>query len=129
MKRYYIILALLTVLLTALAWWVQLSTLNSQLSTIILALPLYFAVITGVQHYAVVNSMKKDPRTFIKNFLVLTVGTLFLHMVILSLWAFTHIPTAKPFIIAFGIGFVVYLVYETLMLVLLVRSQKNNHKE
>jgi len=124
MKRYYIILAVLTLLLAAVAWWVQLSTLNFQLSTIIIALPFYFAVVTGLQHYVVANSLKKDPRTFIKNFLGLTVGTLFLHLVVLSLWAFTHIPTAKPFIIAFGIGFVVYLAFETLMLVLLVRSHK-----
>jgi len=123
MKRYYIILAVLTLLLAAVAWWVQFSILNSQFS-IFLALPFYFAVVTGLQHYVVANSLKKDPRTFIKNFLGLTVGTLFLHLVVLSLWAFTHIPTAKPFIIAFGIGFVIYLAFETLMLVLLVRSHK-----
>ena len=120
MKRYYIILAVLTVVLAAVAWW-----LGSGLGqTVITVLPLYFAIVTGMQHYVVANSLKKDPRTFIKNFLGLTVGTLFLHLVVLSLWAFTHIPTAKPFIIAFGIGFVVYLVYETLMLVLLVRCHK-----
>lgn len=125
MRRYYILLGVLTVLLTAVAWWLtsQLSILTSQFS-ILLALPLYFGVVTAIQHYVVANSLKKDPRTFIKNFLGLTVGTLFLHLVVLSLWAFTHIPTAKPFIIAFGIGFLVYLVFETLMLVLLVRSNR-----
>ena len=123
MRRYYLILVVLTLLLTAVVWWVQFSILNCQLS-ILPVLPLYFAVVTGIQHYVVSNSLKKDPRTFIKNFLGLTVGTLFLRLVVLSLWAFTHIPTAKPFIIVFGIGFVLYLVFETLMLVLLVRSHK-----
>lgn len=117
MKRYYIILAVITLFLTFLAWWIK-------LSTVIIGLPVYFAVITGLQHYVVTKSLEKAPRTFIKNFLGLTVGTLFLHLVVLSLWAFTHIPTAKPFIIAFGIGFVVYLIYETLMLVLHVRRYK-----
>ena len=117
MKRYYIILAVITIFLTFLAWWIK-------LSTVIIGLPVYFAVITGLQHYVVTKSLEKAPRTFIKNFLGLTVGTLFLHLVVLSLWAFTHISTAKPFIIAFGIGFVVYLIYETLMLVLHVRRYK-----
>ena len=125
MRRYYLILVVLTLLLTAVVWWVNMRVpaLGSQHS-ILYVLPLYFAVVTGIQHYVVANSLKKDPRTFIKNFLGLTVGTLFLHLVVLSLWAFTHIPTAKPFIIAFGIGFVVYLFFETLMLVLLVRKHK-----
>jgi len=120
MKRYYIILAILTAVLAAVAWWVGRGIGQAFFAV----LPLYFAIVTGVQHYVVANSLKKDPRTFIKNFLGLTVGTLFLHLVVLSLWAFTHIPTAKPFILAFGIGFVVYLAFETLMLVLLVRSNK-----
>ena len=125
MRRYYLILVVLTLLLTAVVWWVSMRgpALGSQHSLLYI-LPLYFAVVTGIQHYVVSNSLKKDPRTFIKNFLGLTVGTLFLHLVVLSLWAFTHIPTAKPFIIVFGIGFVLYLVFETLMLVLLVRSHK-----
>lgn len=125
MRRYYLILLVLTLLLTAVAWWANthLSTLDSQFP-ILYALPLYFAVVTGLQHYVVANSLKKDPRTFIKNFLGLTVGTLFLHLVVLSLWAFTHILTAKPFIFAFGIGFLLYLVFETLMLILLVRNNR-----
>ena len=119
MRRYYIILAALTLLLTAVAWF-----FGHVGQRIFIVLPIYFAVIAGIQHFVVANSLKKDPRTFIKNFLGLTVGTLFLHLVVLSVWAFTHIPTAKPFIIAFGIGFVVYLVFETLMLVLLVKNYK-----
>lgn len=120
MKRYYLILIVLTAVLAVVAWGVG----KSLGQAIFIALPFYFGIVTGVQHYVVANSLKKDPRTFIKNFLGLTVGTLFLHLVVLSLWAFTHIPTAKPFIIAFGVGFLVYLVFETLMLVLLVRSNK-----
>lgn len=120
MRRFYLILLILTAALTVAAWF----GFRAYAMPVMMAIPLYFAVVTGVQYYIVATSLKKDPRTFIKNFLGLTVGTLFLHLVVLTLWAFTHIPTAKPFIIAFGIAFVVYLVYVTLMLVVLVRSQK-----
>lgn len=120
MRRFYLFLVILTLLLTVAAWF----GFRACAMPILMALPLYFAVVSGVQYYTVANSLQKDPRTFIKNFLGLTVGTLFLHLVVLSLWSFTHIPTAKPFIIAFGIGFTVYLLYITLMLVLLVRKYK-----
>jgi threonine/homoserine/homoserine lactone efflux protein len=88
-------------------------------------LPLYFAVVTGLQHYVVVKSLYKDPRSFVKNFLGVTVGSLFLHLVILCLWAFTHMTTARTFIIAFCICYIVYLAFETIQLVLLVRRKRN----
>ena len=75
MKKYYVSLILLTIVLIVAAfctlWFAQ-----GVFQTIMPFIPLYFAVITGLQHYAVVKSFYKDPRTFVKNFLGLTVGTL-----------------------------------------------------
>ena len=123
MKRYYLILAILTVVLTVVGWWIQYACLDSRYP-IFLAIPVYFGIVTGLQHFTATTSLRKSPRIFIKNFLGTIVGSLLIHLIILSLWAFTHIPTAKPFIIAFGIAFVIYLIYETLMLVLLVKGKK-----
>ncbi len=124
MKKYYVSLILLTIVLIVAAfctlWFAQ-----GVFQTIMPFIPLYFAVITGLQHYAVVKSFYKDPRTFVKNFLGLTVGTLFLHLVLLCLWAFTHIPTARTFILAFCICYIVYLAFETIQLVLLVKRKRN----
>lgn len=124
MKRYYVALIGITVLLV-LAAFCTLWFADSLFQTIFPLLPLYFGVITGVQHYVVVKSLYKDPRTFVKNFLGLTVGSLFLHLVILCLWAFTHMPTARNFILAFCICYIVYLAFETIQLVLLVRKKRN----
>ncbi|MBQ6069332.1 MAG: hypothetical protein IJK84_07515 [Bacteroidales bacterium] len=124
MKRYYVALIGITVLLV-LAAFCTLWFADSLFQTIFPLLPLYFGVITGVQHYVVVKSLYKDPRTFVKNFLGLTVGSLFLHLAILCLWAFTHMPTARNFILAFCICYIVYLAFETIQLVLLVRKKRN----
>ena len=123
MKKYYILLLSLTALLVLAAFAVLWT--NAPLFQMVMPfLPLYFALVTGLQHYAVVTSMHKDPRTFVKNFLGLTVGSLFLHLVVLSVWAFTHIHQAHAFIVAFCICYILYLVFETVALVLLVKSKR-----
>ena len=124
MKRYYVSLIIVTLILV-LAAFCTLWFAESLFQVVFSLLPLYFAVITGLQHYVVVKSLYKDPRTFVKNFLGLTVGSLFLHLVTLCLWAFTHVTTAKNFIIAFCICYIVYLAFETTQLVLLVRRKRN----
>lgn len=123
MKRYYIALIILTAVLV-LASFCTLWFCPDNFLTVLPFLPLYFAVITGLMHYAINQSFYKDPRTFVKNFLGLTVGSLFIHLVVLFIWAFTHTATAKTFILAFGICYVAYLVFETLALVLLVKSKQ-----
>lgn len=123
MKKYYISLILITIVMV-LAAFCTLWFANGIFQTIMPLIPLYFAIITGIQHYAVVKSFYKDPRTFVKNFLGLTVGSLFLHLFILCTWSLTHIPQARTFIIAFCICYVVYLAFETIALVLLVKNQR-----
>ena len=123
MKKYYISLILITIVMV-LAAFCTLWFANGIFQTIMPLIPLYFAIITGIQHYAVVKSFYKDPRTFVKNFLGLTVGSLFLHLVILCTWSLSHIPQARTFIIAFCICYVVYLAFETIALVLLVKNQR-----
>lgn len=124
MKRYYIALIILTAVLI-LASFCTLWFGQDIFLTVLPFLPLYFAVITGLQHYAINKSFYKDPRTFVKNFMGLTVGSLFLHLVLLCIWAFTHIPTAKAFILCFAICYVVYLAFETIALALLIRNKRN----
>ena len=101
---------------------------GSLFQTIMPFIPLYFAVITGLQHYAVVKSFYKDPRTFVKNFLGLTVGTLFLHLVVICTWSLTHIPEARTFILAFCICYIAYLTFETIALILLIKQQRKQQK-
>ena len=124
MKQYYVTLIIITILLV-LAAFCTLWFADGIFQTILPFLPLYFAVVTGLQHHVVVKSLYKDPRTFVKNFLGLTVGSLFLHLVLLCIWAFTHIPSARTFILAFCICYIVYLAFETVQLVLLVRSKRS----
>lgn len=91
---------------------------------------LYFAIVTGVMLYLITKSILKDPRTFIKMFMGLTVGALFLHLVVLTAHLFTHLSEAKIYTIWFCIHFAVYLTFLTLELVLFIkRYQKEQQKD
>lgn len=125
MKRYAFALLLLTLVLVAAAFctlW-----FGSMFQPAMAVLPVYFAVVTALMHYSTVKSFYKDPRTFVKNFLGLTVGSLFLHLAVVSIWSFTHVATAKAFIIAFAIGYIAYLTFETIALVMLIKRKRDEN--
>ena len=127
MKRYYTALAIVTLVLVAAAFSVLLfSRPNFYLIMPILAV--YFAIVTGIQHFVIVKSMKKSPREFVQYFLGATVVTLFIHLVVLASYLFTHTNQAKVFTISFCIGFATMLIFETVALILFVRRQKKEEK-
>ena len=128
MKRYYIALVVVALVL-ALASFVVMWTAPERFLTAMPLLALYFAAVTGVQHWLVVKSMYQSPRRFVQFFLATTVGTLFLHLVVFAAYLFTHTQQAKLFAIAFCIGFAVMLVFETVSLVLLINREKKNRKK
>ena len=128
MRRYTAYLIALTAVLTIAAcatMWVA----PERFSIALPLLALYFGIITGLQHYAVVQSMYKSPRTFIKVFLGLTVGVLLIHLIVLCTFLFTHPTQAKTFTLAFCIGYVAFLVFETVALVRLINSEKKKTKD
>lgn len=128
MKRYYIALSIVTLVLGAVALAV-LAFNPEQFHLIMVLLPFYFAIITGVQHFVVVKAMKKSPRQFVQYFLGATVAVLFIHLVVLASYLFTHTDQAKSFTLAFCIGFAAMLVFETVALILFVNREKKKRQE
>ena len=128
MKRYYIALSIVTLVLLAAAFSVLLFS-RSDFHIILPILAFYFAIITGIQHFVVVKSMKKSPRQFVQFFLGATVAVLFIHMVFLASYLFTHTDQAKIFTLSFSIGFATMLVFETVALVLFVNREKKKQQQ
>ena len=87
-------------------------------------LPLYFGVVCFVQHLLVTKSMQQSPRRFVQIFLATTVGTLFLHMVVIAAYTFTHLQHAYTFTLAFSIGFAIYLAFETVALLMMIKRER-----
>ncbi len=125
MKNYLIALLSLTgvmVIATLIMLWCG----SPYYLAILPCIPLYFGVVNGIQHYIVIKSAYKDPRVFVKNFLMLTVIVLLLHLCIIVAWSFTHIATAKTFLLVFCICYLVYVVFETIALVLFIKNQRKD---
>jgi hypothetical protein len=97
----------------------------------IVAMPLlvlYFAILTLVQHTIVVKAMQRSPKTFVQLFLGTTVGVLFIHLIVLASFLLTTPAQGRRFLIAFCIGYVVYLVFETVALVRYVDNEKKKRQ-
>lgn len=126
MRKYFVTLLSLTLALV-IASFVLMWCKSPLYVAIAPLIPLYFGIITGVGHYFVVKSAYKAPRAFVKNFLAITVGTLVLHMIVMTVYIFSHLHTATSFLTLFCIGYIVYLLFETSALMLFVKRQKKQN--
>ncbi len=127
MRRYYIALVAMALLL-ALASFVVMWTAPQAFLPVMPLLALYFAVVTGVQHYIVLKSMYQSPRRFVQVFLAATVAILFVHLVVFAVYLFTHTAHAKPFALAFCIGFAAMMVFETTAMVLTIGNERKKRQ-
>lgn len=127
MRRYYISLLLVSLVLILASFMVMWFAPQ----VFIVAMPLlvlYFAILTLVQHTIVVKAMQRSPKTFVQLFLGTTVGVLFIHLIVLASFLLTTPAQGRRFLIAFCIGYVVYLVFETLALVRYVDNEKKKRQ-
>lgn len=134
MKRYFIHIIILTLILV-IANFILLWSGSENYSSLIPIFVLYFAIITAIQHNVVTRSMLKDPRTFVKNFLGISVGAMMLHLVVVFGYAISQMKSAnqahnaKMVIVSFCILFVIFLAFETIELVLFVRKYKEPNSQ
>ncbi len=128
MRRYLISLLATSIIMVLAAFIVMWAAPD----VFIVAMPLlvlYFAVLTLVQHYLVVRGMSRSPKTFVQIFLGTTIGVLFIHLIVLATFLITNPGQGRRFLIAFCIGYVVYLVFETVALVRFVDREKKNRSK
>ena len=128
MRRYLISLLAVSIVLVLAAFIVMWAAPE----IFIVAMPLlvlYFAVLTLVQHFLVVRGMSRSPKTFVQIFLGTTIGVLFIHLIVLAAFLITNPQQGRRFLIAFCIGYVVYLVFETVSLVRFVDREKKKRQQ
>ncbi len=127
MRRYLSYLSITTLVLVIVSFAVMLFNREHFLLAMPL-LALYFGVLTGLQHLVVTKSMNRSPKTFVQVFLASVVAVLFIHIVVLAAYILSHPTHAHLFTLAFCVGYVVYLVFETMALVLFVKRERNRRK-
>ena len=123
MKRYLTAL-LLTTLVLVLASFIVMWVFPQHYLPIMPLLAIYFGVVCGLQHWIVTRAMYRSPKIFIQMFLGSVVGVLFIHIVVLAAYLFTHPSHAHLFTLAFCIGYAVSLAFETTALVRFVNHER-----
>ena len=127
-RKYLVWLLSITLILVLVSFVI----LGTAPGTFIVSMPflaVYFCIVTGLQHLLVSKAMMRSPKTFVQIFLGTTVGVLFIHLVVLASFLLTHASQGRRFLIAFCIGYVVYLVFETTALVKLVEDEKKRRNK
>lgn len=127
MRRYYISLLLVSLVMVLAAFAVMWFAPQQFIVAMPLLVP-YFALLTLGQHTLVTKAMQRSPKTFVQIFLGTTVAVLFIHLVVLAIFLITTPTQGRRFLIAFCIGYVVYLVFETVALVRYVDNEKKRRQ-
>lgn len=120
MRRYLCILGILTIVMMLLSFavkWTGMAFFEPLPVWMLPAAVLYFAVITGLQYWLTIRSMHNDPRKFINFFLGITVGVLFVHLLVLVGGMLANPASGKRFAIGFMVLYLVYTVFITASLV------------
>lgn len=128
MKQYLIHLLVLTLAMTLAAFAVRWIPVDYLAPLSVMTLPLlvlYFTVVDGVQYWLTVGSIRKSPKAFVQFFLGISVGVLFLHLIVLVAGMFSNPPLGKRFAVAFLILYVVYTVFVIAELVMFARRLQN----
>lgn len=128
MRRYYISLLVMTLLMVVAAFCVQWFAPQQFLVAMPL-LALYFGVVTGVVHYVVIHAMQRSPRAFVQVYLGTTVGMLVMHLIVITLYLLNHHTTGQRFLIAFLVGFVVSFAFEVVCLVRHVDNERKHRQQ
>ena len=128
MRRYYVSLLAVSLLLVLVSFMVMWFAPQA----FIVAMPLmvlYFAAVTTLQHTIVVKAMQRSPRTFVQLFLDTTIGVLFLHLIVITVYILSCFATWRPFLFAFAVCFVVYTAFETVALVKYIDNEKKRRQD
>lgn len=123
MRRYLVFLLVLSIVM-ALAAFAVMWVAPEMFIVAMPLLVLYFSVLTLIQHFLIVRGMSRSPKTFVQIFLGTTIGALFIHLIVIAAYVLSYFETWRPFLLAFAICFVVYLVFETVSLVRFVDNEK-----
>jgi sugar phosphate permease len=128
MKRYLISLIVM-VLALVLASFAVMWLAPERFLVAMPLLALYFGVLCGLQHLIVTRAMNRSPKIFIQVFLGSVVAVLFIHIIVLAAYLFTHPSHAHLFTLSFCIGYAVSLVFETVALVQFVNAERRRRQQ
>jgi L-asparagine transporter-like permease len=86
---------------------------------------LYFFFVTVVFHFGLLQSMKGKPQGFVRYFMGATTFKLLIHLAVVIIYAILHREQALPFLLSFFVLYILFMVYEVLVVMKLNKQQPN----
>ncbi len=121
MKTFFKHLLFISVCITAITALLAL-TKSTWFLPIFFGIIVYFTTITYLTYRCIHKVFEKNAKRFPQVFMLTTFCKLFLHIIVLAGYMFTHLLEAKRFLVFFAVVYLIYTVFETISLVKLVRS-------
>ena len=92
-------------------------------------LVLFFYLSSLLIYSVLVKSLVKRPAVFINNFLMMTVGKIFLLMIFLFFYLYFNRADAIPFVTSFFILYLLFTAFELIEVMKLLKMKKKNPSE
>ncbi|MBL4559518.1 MAG: hypothetical protein JKX79_00900 [Labilibaculum sp.] len=121
-KKYILNLGIISGVLLVLSVLMYLTILKPWFNYIFPFVILYFFLLSSLQYYKLINSIKNNPRVFNTNYMAWFGIKLFLHLSFIIVYVLLNRPQALSFVLFFGFCYVVYTVYDVVSLSNTLRS-------
>jgi len=86
----------------------------------------FFISITVIIYNFLIKSSEKKFNNFVNRFMMTTFIKLFVYLIVLIAYVFTHKQDAVPFIFAFFILYLAYTVFDVIILLKYTNNEKSN---
>jgi len=121
-RKYIQNLAIISVTLLVMSVFMFLTLLKPWLNYIFPFVILYFFLLSSFQHYKLVKTAKDNPRVFNTNYMAWFGIKIFLHLSFVIIYILLNRSQALSFVLFFGFCYVVYTVYDVVVLSNTLRS-------
>lgn len=121
-KKYILNLGIISGVLLVLSVLMYLTILKPWFNYIFPFVILYFFLLSSLQYYKLINSVKNNPRVFNTNYMAWFGIKLFLHLSFIIVYVLLNRSQALSFVLFFGFCYVVYTAYDVVSLSNTLRS-------
>lgn len=124
-KRFLLLEVLFTAFVSLGAYIIFSTVLSEYYVSIFWMLLGLIAILTAIFHYSIVQIQEKQPARFATRFMMVTGLKMMIYLVVITAYAFLNPDKAKTFLISFLILYLVYTVFEVILIVRYLKKRTN----
>lgn len=127
--QFFIRLLVFSVLLGVFAFALSLILPENTLPTVLPWLFIFFIIVTSGVHAVLLKITELRPARFVSYFMLTTFGKLVLYFIAVLVYVFTHRAGLLPFILSFFILYILYTIFEVVLILAQTRATENGQND